>query len=83
MRFGKNSFGNFRTWFCTAKPLELLPVRLPSSRLQDMSNQLHPIAICRNPGSDEHYPKFHQAVHERLEWRVEHDIPNRVDMGEE
>jgi hypothetical protein len=69
--------------FCTAKSLELLPVRLPLSRLQYMSNQLHPISVRRNPGSDEHYPKFHEAVHERLEWGTEHDIPNRVDMGGE
>jgi hypothetical protein len=46
-----------------------------------MSHQLHPIAVRLNPGSDEHYPKFHEAIHERLEWGMEHDIPNLVDMG--
>jgi hypothetical protein len=46
-----------------------------------MSNQLHPIAVRLNPGSDEHDPKFHEAVHERLEWGMEHHIPNLVDMG--
>jgi hypothetical protein len=69
--------------FCTAKSLELHPVRLPLSHLQYLSHQLHPIAVRLNPGSDEHYPKFHQAVHERLEWGTEHDIRNIIDMGGE